>query len=207
MEIKIRTENEKDFRRVEEITRIAFSYPGRIERGGIGCPYEHWMVNELRRRDGYAQLSLVATIDEEIVGHIICSKAEVKTDSEILPVLNIGPISVLPEYQRKGVGKALITEMIEKAKQLGHGAILFWGRPEYYPQFGFVAASGYGITDADGHASPAFFAMELIPGYLDGVTGVYQTPKGYYVDDADVEAFDAAFPPKKKLKLPGQLFD
>ena len=118
VEIKIRIENEKDFRRVEEITRIAFSYPGRVERGGIGCPYEHWMVNELRHRDGYTELSLVATVDEEIVGHIICSKAEVRTNNEIIPVLNIGPISVLPEYQRKGVGKILITEMIAKAKQL-----------------------------------------------------------------------------------------
>ena len=52
-----------------------------------------------------------------------------------------------------------------------------------------------------------FLCRELIPGYLDGVTGVYQTPKGYYVDDQDVEAFDVAFPPKEKLKLPGQLFD
>ena len=130
------------------------------------------------------------------MGHIICSKAKVKTDSEILPVLNIGPISVLPEYQRKGVGKALITEMIEKAKQLGHGAILFWGRPEYYPQFGFVAASGYGITDADGHASPAFFAMELIPGYLDTATGGKYYESDIYDDSLNretVKAFDKAF--------------
>ena len=83
MNIKVRIENEKDFRRVEEITRIAFSYPGRVERGGIGCPYEHWMVNELRRRDGYTELSLVATVDEEIVGHIICSKAEVRCEDKI----------------------------------------------------------------------------------------------------------------------------
>ena len=196
MEIKVRVETEKDFRRVEEITRIAFSYPGRVERGGIGCPYEHWMVNELRRRDGYTELSLVATIDEEIVGHIICSKAEVKTDIETIPVLNIGPISVLPEYQRKGVGKALITEMIKKAKQLGHGAILFWGRPEYYPQFGFVAASGYGITDADGHSSPAFFAMELIDGYLANAKGGKYYESDIYDDSLNketVKAFDMAF--------------
>ena len=64
MNIKLRLEQPADFRRVEEITRIAFSYPGRVERGGIGCPFEHWMVNELRRRDGYTDLSIVATIDE-----------------------------------------------------------------------------------------------------------------------------------------------
>ena len=67
MNIKLRLEQQADFRRVEEITRIAFSYPGRVERGGIGCPFEHWMVNELRNRDGYTDLSIVATINEEIV--------------------------------------------------------------------------------------------------------------------------------------------
>ena len=52
-----------------------------------------------------------------------------------------------------------------------------------------------------------FLCKELIPGYLDGITGVYQTPKGYYVEDADVEEFDKNFPPKEKLKLPGQIFE
>ena len=196
MNIKLRLEQPADFRRVEEITRIAFSYPGRVERGGIGCPFEHWMVNELRRRDGYTDLSIVATIDGEIVGHIICSKAEVRCENEILPVLNIGPISVLPEHQRKGVGKALIYEMIDRAKRLGHGAILFWGRPEYYPQFGFVAASGYGITDADGHSSPAFFAMELIDGYLANAKGGKYYESDIYDDSLNketVKAFDMAF--------------
>ena len=196
MNIKLRLEQQTDFRRVEEITRIAFSYPGRVERGGIGCPFEHWMVNELRRRDGYTDLSIVATINEEIVGHIICSKAEVRCEDKVLPVLNIGPISVLPEHQRKGVGKALIYEMIYRARQLGHGAILFWGRPEYYPQFGFVAASGYGITDADGHASPAFFAMELIDGYLADAKGGKYYESDIYDDSLNketVKVFDKAF--------------
>ena len=196
MNIKLRLEQQADFRRVEEITRIAFSYPGRVERGGIGCPFEHWMVNELRRRDGYTDLSIVATINEEIVGHIICSKAEVRCENKVLPVLNIGPISVLPEHQRKGIGKALIYEMIDRARQLGHGAILFWGRPEYYPQFGFVAASGYGITDADGHSSPAFFAMELIDGYLADAKGGKYYESDIYDDSLNketVKVFDKAF--------------
>ena len=81
MDINVRLEEEKDYRRVEEITRAAFDYPDRIKRGQIGCPYEHWMVHELRHRDGIMALSLVA--------------------------------------------------------ELENGAILFFGRPEYYPQFGF----------------------------------------------------------------------
>ncbi len=168
MNICVREEEKKDYRRVEEITKEAFSYPGRVERGGIGCPYEHWMVNELRKRDGILPLSLVAVehTNEEIVGHIICSKAEVRTENGVIPVLNMGPIGVLPEYQRRGVGKALICAMIEKAKTLGYGAILFFGRPEYYPQFGFKEASEFGVADAEGYNYPSFMGMELIPGYL-----------------------------------------
>lgn len=116
MEIIVRKEEKNDYRRVEEITRMAFSYPGRIERGQIGCPYEHWMVHELRNRDGIPELSLVAEVKGNIVGHIICSRAEVRTTEKVIPVLNFGSISVLPEYQKQGVGKELITSMINKAK-------------------------------------------------------------------------------------------
>lgn len=171
MDISIRNEQEKDYRKVEEITRAAFSYPERIERGGIGCPYEHWMVNELRKRDGIPELSLVAEVDNVVVGHIICSKAEVRLSNDAIPVLNFGPLSVLPEYQGKGVGKALIKSMICKATELGFGAILFFGRPEYYPQFGFKEASIWGVTDSNGYNYPAFMGMELVPGYLSQAKG------------------------------------
>lgn len=138
MDINVRLEEEKDDRRVEEITRAAFTYPERIRRGQIGCPYEHCMVHELRRRDGIMALSLVAELGNgTIVGHIIGRNAVVKKANQVLPVLNFGPLSVLPEYQRQGVGKALVQAMMERAKRLGYGAILFFGRPEYYPQFGF----------------------------------------------------------------------
>ena len=118
MKISIRKEQEKDYRRVEEITRAAFSYPERIERGGIGCPYEHWMVHTLRERDGIPELSLVAETDHKIVGHIICSNAEVKTPDGTIPVLNFGPLSVEPAYQGKGVGKALIKRSEEHTSEL-----------------------------------------------------------------------------------------
>ena len=84
----IRTEQQADYRRVEEITRAAFSYPERVERGGIGCPYEHWMVHTLRERDGIPELSLVAELNNYIAGHIICSHSEVRTTDNIIPVLN-----------------------------------------------------------------------------------------------------------------------
>ena len=196
MNITIRLEDERDYRRVEEVTKKAFSYPERIERGQIGCPFEHWMVSELRKRDGILSLSIVAVVDESIVGHIICSKAEVRTLRGIIPVLNIGPISVLPEYQRKGIGKALITNMLDKAKQLGYGAILFFGRPEYYPQFGFKEASLFGITDSEGNNYPAFMGMELVPNYLVDAYGGKYYESDIYNDELNrevVKEFDRNF--------------
>lgn len=197
MKINVRLEEEKDYRIVEEITRAAFGYPDRIKRGQIGCPYEHWMVHELRNRDGIMALSLVAELEDgTIVGHIICSNAVVKKENQSLPVLDFGPLSVLPEYQRLGVGKALIHAMIEKAKQLNYGAILFFGRPEYYPQFGFKEAEIYGITDAEGYNYPAFMAMELKKGYLKDVCGGRYYESDIYNDELNretVRAFDRGF--------------
>ncbi len=196
MEIIIRKETPNDFRRVEEVTRQAFAYPERIERGGIGCPYEHWMVNELRKRDGVTSLSLVATVGGEIVGHVICSNALVKNDEHETAVLNLGPISVLPQYQKQGVGKALINELIRSAKEQGFGALLFFGRPEYYPQFGFVEAQTFGISDSEGYNYPSFMGMELIPGYLGDVKGGRFYESDIFNDELNrdvVNVFDRQF--------------
>jgi predicted N-acetyltransferase YhbS len=196
MNITVRKEEEKDYSEVEELTRVAFSSPGRIERGGIGCPYEHWMVHALREKDGIKELSYAAEIDGKLVGHIIYSHARVENaDGGTVHVLNFGPLSVQPEYQRKGVGKALMRTTIAKAKELGYGAIIFFGRPEYYPQFGFVEANKFGVTDRNGENYPAFMAMELIPGYLNGISGkYYESP--IYDDDLNGKAvaeFDKSF--------------
>ena len=197
MDIIVRAEEIKDYHRVEEITREAFSYPGRIEKGGIGSPYEHWIVHELRKRDGIKELSLVAEADGQLVGHIICSNARIEIpDRRIVHVLNFGPISVLPQYQRHGVGKALIHSMINNARSLGYGAIMFFGRPEYYPQFGFVEAAEYGVTDCNGQSYPAFMAMELREGYLADVCGGKYYESDIYDDSKNgeaVKAFDKSF--------------
>ena len=91
----------------------------------------------------------------------------------------------------------------------GAGAVLFEGNIGFYGKSGFDYAGKFGIRyhDLPEDADASFFlCKELIPGYLDGITGVYQTPQGYYVKDEDVDAFDKGFPPRKKLKLPGQIF-
>ena len=197
MHILVRTEEENDYRRVEEITREAFSYSGRIERGGIGSPFEHWMVSELRKRDGIKELSLVAEADCQLVGHIICSNAYIETsDKRRVHVLNFGPVSVLPQYQRQGVGKALLRSMIDRSKALGYGAIVFFGRPEYYPQFGFSEAEKFGIKDSSGQNSPAFMAMELVEGYLSDSRDSKYYESDIFNDTTNEEAvkqFEKAF--------------
>ena len=121
----------------------------------------------------------------------------------------MGPIGITPELKRKGYGKKLLDYSLEKAAELGFGAVLFEGNIGFYSKSGFDYARNFGIRYHDlpeGADDSFFLCKELVPGYLDGITGVYQTPPGYYVDDAGVEAFDRGFPPKEKLKLPGQIF-
>jgi len=196
MNINIRLEEPKDYRAVEEIARAAFNTPDRVERSKIGCPMEHHMVYRLREKDGIMDLSFVAEVNGKIVGHIIYSNAHIlQPDSSKVDVLDIGPISVFPEMQKSGIGSALMKHSIEEAKKLGHGAILFFGHPEYYPRFGFVPANEFGITDCNGENYPAFMAMELKENFLKNVTGKF-IEADIYNDDLNREAakaFDIKF--------------
>ena len=171
MDINIRLEVSKDYRVVEELTRAAFNTPDRAERSKINAPLEHYMVHKFRDKDGIMELSFVAEVDGEIVGHIIYTKAHIlQPDNTKVDVLNFGPISVLPKMQKLGIGSALMEYSINQAKSQGHGAILFFGHPEYYPRFGFVQAKEFGITDRNGSNYPAFMAMELKEGFLKDVS-------------------------------------
>jgi len=171
LNIEVRKEKKGDYRKVEEITRAAFYREERIEKLGVGCT-EHYMVHSLRKKDGIAELSLVAEINGEIVGYIIYSNAHIETpEGKKINVLNFGPLSVLPKFQKKGVGSALMEYSIELAKGMGYGAILFFGHPTYYPRFGFVQASEFGITTSDGDNFPAFMAMELKKDFFNGLKG------------------------------------
>ncbi|MBR4909204.1 MAG: GNAT family N-acetyltransferase, partial [Acidaminococcaceae bacterium] len=145
-----------------------------------------------------------------LVGQNMFMKTVIKEDDgRDVPVLTMGPVSITPKLKRKGYGKILLDYSVEKAAALGFGALLFEGNIDFYGKCGFDYAGKFGIRyhdlpeDAD---SSFFLCKELIPGYLDVVTGVYLTPQGYYVNEADVEEFDKQFPPKEKLKLPGQIF-
>ena len=130
-------------------------------------------------------------------------------DGREIPILAMGPICIAPEFKRQGYGKILLDYSLEKASELGTGAVCFEGNIDFYGKSGFVQASAFGLRYHDmpeGEDAPFFLCKELRPGYLSGLTGVYTPPQGYFVDEAEVEEFDKSFPPKEKLKLPGQLF-
>jgi len=183
----IRPEQPKDHRIVEELTRAAFTKPDRTE---------HYMVHQLRKKDGIMSLNFVAEIGTKIVGHIIYSKAHIlKADGTKIDVLNFGPLSVLPEMQKLGIGSALMRYSIEEARKQGHGAILFFGHSEYYPRFGFAEAKEFGVTTHEGKNFPAFMAMELVEGYLKNAAGKY-IEADIYDDNANREQareFDKSF--------------
>ena len=156
------------------------------------------------------ELDFVMEQDGRIIGQNMFMRTVIEADDgRQIPVLTMGPICIANDLKRKGYGKKLLDYSLEKAAAMGFGAVLFEGNILFYGKSGFRYSSEFGIRyhdlpeDAD---SSFFLCRELRAGYLDGITGVYQTPKGYYVDDADVEEFDRDFPPKEKLKLPGQLF-
>lgn len=202
----IRLEEKKDYREVENLVRESF---WNVYRPGCS---EHYVIHVLRDDKAFVpELDFVMEQDGILIGQNMFMKTVIEADDgRTIDVLTMGPIGITPKLKRMGYGKALLDFCLEKAAKMGFGAVLFEGNIGFYGKCGFDYASKFGIRyhdlpeDAD---SSFFLCKELIPGYLDGITGVYQTPQGYYVKDEDVEEFDKQFPPKEKLKLPGQIFD
>ena len=123
--------------------------------------------------------------------------------------MTMGPICIAPELKRKGYGKILLDYSLEKAKELGCGALCFEGNIDFYGKSGFRQASEFGICYhglLEGEDASFFLCKELIPGYLNGITGEYAPPAGYLVNEKEAEAFDREFPYMEKKKLPGQIF-
>ena len=204
-DITIRSEENAEHRAVENLVRESFWNVYRP-----GC-YEHYVLHVLRDDPAFVQeLDFVMEQNGKLIGQNMFMRTVIDADDgRTIPVLTMGPICITPELKRQGYGKKLLDFSLEKAAELGFGAVLFEGNIGFYGKSGFDYARSFGIRYHDlpeGADDSFFLCKELIPGYLDGVTGVYRMPQGYYVDEADVEAFDRAFPPKEKLRLPGQIF-
>ena len=201
----IRLEEKTEHREVEDLIRESFWNVYRP-----GC-YEHYVIHVLRDDPAFVkELDFVMEQNNRLIGQNMFMKAVIEADDgREISVLAMGPICIVPELQRGGYGKVLLDYSLEKATDLGFGAVLFEGNIDFYGKSGFNYAGRFGIRYNDlpeGADASFFLCKELVPGYLDEVTGIYRTPKGYYVAEEDVELFDKAFSPKEKQKLPGQIF-
>ena len=199
--IVIRPEQPSDHRTVEELTRDAF-----WDVYKPGCD-EHLVAHRLRSHPDFVpELDFVALDGDRIVGNIMYSRAAiVQPDGTRFPIVIFGPLSVHPDYQRRGVGSALVRHSLEQARERGFAGVALTGSPDYYPRFGFRPGRDFGITDAEGNSSDYLMAMPLAADTLPA--GVLTESEVFFsITPADVEAFDASFPPREKHRLPGQLF-
>lgn len=201
----IRLENNNEHRDVENLVRESFWNVYRP-----GC-MEHYVLHQLRNDPAFVhELDFVMEKDGKLIGQNMFMRAFITADDgRNIPIMTMGPICISPEFKRKGYGKKLLDYSLEKAAELGAGALCFEGNIDFYGKSGFTYAREFGIRYhglPEGADDSFFLCKELKTGYLDGITGVYAPPQGYFVDEAETEKFDRLFPPKEKLKLPGQLF-
>lgn len=202
----IRREETCERREVENLVREAFWNVYRP-----GC-LEHYVLHCLRDDPAFVpELDFVMEADGRLIGQCMCMRAEIKSDDgRVIPIMTLGPIGILPELQRRGLGKAILDHTLAQATAMGFGAVCFEGNLDFYGKSGFAHASDFGIRYhglPEGADASFFLCRELQPGYLAGTTGEYATPAGYFVNPAAAEVFDRQFPHKEKLKLPGQLWD
>lgn len=202
---RIRLEKQEEHRAVENLVRESFWNVYRP-----GC-LEHYVLHCLRNDPDFVpELDWVMEKDGCLIGQNIFMRAQILADDgRKIPIMTMGPICICPEFKGQGYGKKLLDFSIQKAAEIGCGALCFEGNIGFYGKSGFDYASKFGIRY---HGLPAgedasfFLCRELIPGFLDGITGEYATPQGYFVDEGEAEAFDRVFPHKEKLVLPGQIF-
>jgi predicted N-acetyltransferase YhbS len=203
MEITIRLENEQDCFKVEELTRDAFwnlYFPG--------CD-EHYLCHILRdHKDFIRELDYVAEIDGNIVGSIMYTKSMlIGEDQEKVEIVSFGPLCVHPDYQRKGIGTALIekTKMIVQERNIP--AVIIYGDPHNYCKHGFKNGIDYNVSNADGEFPLGLLVLETQPGFFGNKNWKIIQSDAYNFDNSQVVEFDKRFKEKeKKVKYSQELF-
>ncbi|MCL2421082.1 MAG: N-acetyltransferase [Defluviitaleaceae bacterium] len=196
--LHIRLERPEDHFAVESITREAH-WDGHWDMEPT-IDDTHLLVHKLRQSPSYVpELHYVAELDGKLVGHILYTIGKIVDDSNTAhEVLTFGPLSVLPDYQHMGIGKALMHFTFEKARQMSHHGILIFGHPDYYPRIGFRRAAEFGITTSDGTNFDPFMAFPLYDNAFDGISGrFYIDPIFDNLTQEEALAFDKQFPPKE----------
>jgi len=198
--LTIRNEEKKDYRNVEQLVREAFwnvYVPG--------CN-EHYMLHNLRTSDDFIpELDFIAEKEGQIVGQIAYSRGTIKgKGAEDKEVITFGPVSVLPAFQKRGIGSALIIRTINLARDMGYSAICIYGDPRYYSRFGFRCAEKYEIKTADDKFAVSLQVLELRQGVLNNVSGRFIETAAFAVDETELAQYDATFPFKEKRETDSQ---
>lgn len=175
MDIIIRPELNTEYNTTEEIIKKAFLYEEYSDKK------EHLLVNRIRKSDAFIhELSLVAlNQSEDVIGHILLSKINIVDGNNEVDSLALAPVSVTPEYQKKGIGSQLIHAALKNAKDLGYHSIIVLGHKDYYPKFGFKPASLWNIQAPFEVPDEVFMALELTPNSLEKVQGVVHYSKAF----------------------------
>lgn len=196
MKIEIRTTAKNDFISTENLTRETF-----WNLYNPGCS-EHFILHKLRESKSYVEeLDLVAIHKDEIIGHIISTKAKViDAKGNEHDVLCVGPFAISPNLQGKGIGAKLIKQSIVKAKEMGFSGMILFGNPNYYSRFGFVNAQQFSITTKDGQNFDPFMALELGENRFAKVKGAFFEDNAFEFTETELDEFDKQFSPKEKGK-------
>ncbi|WP_270234863.1 GNAT family N-acetyltransferase [Staphylococcus warneri] len=175
MNFIIRQERKEDYRDTEEVVRRAF------ENETYSDQSEHILVAKLRKSEVFVpDLSLVAVYEDKIIGHILLSKILIDTEDKKVESLALAPISVLPEYQNKGVGRKLIQQALTIAEKLDFESVIVMVHEAYYPKFGFKKASYWGTQAPFEIPDELLMAIELKDNSLDHVSGVIQYSNAFF---------------------------
>ncbi|MBH0174229.1 N-acetyltransferase [Fictibacillus sp. 23RED33] len=168
MDRKIRIERMEDYKKTEEVVRNAF------QSEAFSDKKEHILVHRIRQSEAFVpELSLVAeNVKQEIVGHVLLSKVLIVNHKQVVESLALAPVSVVPEYQNKGIGSQLIKAALTSAKNLSYQSVLVLGHQDYYPKFGFKKASTWRIKAPFDVPDEVFMALELTENSLAHVHGV-----------------------------------
>lgn len=194
MNINIRNEEAKDYRRVEEIVRDAF-----WNLYVPGCD-EHLVVHKMRKHpDFIKELAFVIEADNELVGGMFYTHSKIVNEGDKeYKTISFGPVFITPKLHRKGLGKALITHSIKAAREMGYRAILTLGYPYHYEPYGFLGGKKYNISMPDRKFYKGLLVLPLYEGALDGISGYAQFSEVFEVAGEEVEEFEKSFAPKEK---------